>query len=56
MELKEKIVDFRYCNSCKYKDKKEDDYNSPCPECLDTPYNFGTNKPQLYENAEKSSS
>lgn len=40
-----------YCDSCLFKDKK--DFEDPCNECLDTPYNEHTRKPINYKEQEK---
>ena len=48
MEIVDMIVDFKtYCESCKYKDKK--DYEDPCNECLDYGTNENSRKPVKYE-------
>lgn len=48
-------VDFHtYCETCKYKDNKEDDVNSPCYECLDEPVNVDSRKPLYYDKADQS--
>ena len=48
MEENKKIVDFyKYCQTCKYKDVKEE--NEPCNTCLDNPVNIHTEKPVKYE-------
>ena len=38
MEFPEKIVDFTYCESCKF--KKTNDYENPCHVCLNSPTNL----------------
>ena len=46
-------VDFyTYCKTCKNKDNKEDDANSPCYECLDEPVNVDSRKPLYYDKAD----
>ena len=46
-------VDFHtYCETCKYKDNKEDDVNSPCYECLDEPVNVDSRRPLYYDKAD----
>ena len=36
-----------YCQSCKFKDLKEDE--TPCDECLSNPVNVYSHKPVKYE-------
>lgn len=50
MEFPEKIVDFRYCDSCKFKDVA--DYEDPCNECLNNPTNLHSVKPINYKKKE----
>lgn len=49
-------IDFSYCDTCKYKDTREED--DPCNECLTSPArNDGSRKPMKYfpeENRKKS--
>lgn len=47
----QKIVDFTYCNTCKYKDVP--DYDDPCDECLLNPVNTYSVKPTMYEKADQ---
>lgn len=54
MEEHKHIVNFnKWCKKCISKDCSEDDYNSPCPECLDYAWNYGTDQPQLFEPKDK---
>lgn len=50
MTSKMKIVDFSKCKKCKHwNNGKEDDYDSPCPECLDNGQNVDTTDPIYFE-------
>lgn len=50
-EFAEMEVMFRkYCAKCVH--KKLDEKMDPCNECLSQPYNFNTEKPIHYEEAE----
>ena len=51
MENEYKIVDFTYCDSCKYRDTKE--VKDPCNECLDNTINLHSHKPVNYKEREK---
>lgn len=45
-----RIVDFSKCKECKYwQGGKEDNYDSPCPDCLDIPVNEATDTPVFFE-------
>lgn len=46
----QKIVDFKYCNSCKHSDTYEGD--DPCNECLNHPTNTYSHRPVNYEEIE----
>ena len=50
MEFPEKLVDFGYCKTCKFKD--EEDYVDPCHECLNSPTNLHSIKPIHYVKKE----
>ena len=50
MEGDYKIVDFSWCNQCKY--KNIDDTEDPCYECLDEPVNIDSHKPVYFEDKE----
>ena len=48
MEYEYKEADlFKYCNLCKYKDKK--DFEDPCNDCLAEPCNLHSRKPVNFE-------
>ena len=44
-----KFVDFEYCNTCKFKNVKDEKGEEPCNECLTEPVNLNSNKPIKYE-------
>lgn len=46
-ELKE--VDFRYCQSCKFRDLSQG--LDPCNDCLEVGMREGTSKPEKWEEA-----
>lgn len=51
MEESYKEVYFgQYCETCAYKDNKEDD--EPCDECLAEPVNVHSHKPVCYEEVD----
>lgn len=51
MEFSKMEVMFRtYCTKCKH--KKLDEKMDPCNECLEHPYNYNTEKPWHFEEAE----
>lgn len=43
------VMYHKYCESCKYKDKKN--YEDPCDECLSEPARLHTEKPLKFEEA-----
>lgn len=48
MEITTKFVDFSYCESCKYKNTREEE--DPCNDCLNSPAREdGSRKPMRYE-------
>ena len=51
MESKDKIVDFTYCNHCKFKDYPEEAL--PCHECLNEPVNTDSQRPLRFEPTEE---
>lgn len=54
MEIIDKIVRFDlYCNTCKYKDVKDDEGFDPCNECLNNPSNQNSQKPVNYVKKEE---
>ena len=48
MEVKEKIVDFTWCQRCVHWEKKEDE--DPCDECLDYPSNEDSRRPTKFKD------
>lgn len=50
MEGDYKIVDFSWCNKCKY--KNIEDTEDPCYECLNEPVNIDSRKPVYFEDKE----
>ena len=42
-----KEVDFKYCQSCKYRDRSQG--LDPCNECLEIGMREGTSKPEKWE-------
>lgn len=55
MKSNRHIVDYnKYCATCKFKEASEWDYEgSPCPDCLDQPYNYDSHKPILWEGRDE---
>lgn len=52
MEIIYKEVYFdKYCEKCKFFSLK--DYEEPCNECLDTPFNEYTSKPVKWKEKDK---
>lgn len=52
MELRTKEVYYNeYCRRCKY--EKTAEYDEPCHECLEKPYNWGSHKPVKFKEVEK---
>lgn len=50
MKENKKIVDFAKCKECKHwQGGKEDNYDSPCPDCLDICSNEDTDYPVYFE-------
>lgn len=47
-ELYKEVYFYEYCETCKYKDLKENE--EPCEECLSEPTNLYSHKPIKYEN------
>lgn len=47
MNSNEKIVDFTYCDHCKFKDYPEEAL--PCHECLNQPVNTDSQRPLNFE-------
>lgn len=41
------VVFYKYCELCKFRSLEENEY--PCKECLESPYNYGTSKPTMFE-------
>lgn len=51
MRERKKIVDFSKCKECKHwQGGKEDNYDSPCPDCLAFPENEDSSFPVFFEN------
>lgn len=51
MEIREVEVDFKkYCPKCK--DAKTPEKNDPCNECLAQPFNYQTEKPIHFKEAD----
>jgi len=54
MENQYKFVEFNsYCETCKYKNIKDEAGEEPCNSCLAEPVNLNSSKPVKYEVKEK---
>lgn len=40
---------YEYCQKCKFRNKEE--YEEPCDECLDMPYNEDSHKPICFKES-----
>ena len=50
MEITEQEVNYeKYCKLCKHGDKNE--FQDPCADCLDMPFNRGSEKPLMFEKS-----